>query len=70
MRLEEDSNEVFDMMIRQRQDDSLNAAGTPIITPLPWASSLDKLTLLPGESSTRSRSGIRSLTATNAVLVA
>ena len=70
MQLDQDSNEMMDTMVRQRQDGLLNAAGTPIITPLPCASSLDKLTLLPGESSTKSRSGIRSLTDTNAGLVA
>ena len=47
----------------------LKAAGTPMMSPGPWASSLDKLTWLPGESSTRSRSGTRSFTATNAGLV-
>ena len=40
-----------------------------MMSPGPWASSLARLTLLPGESSTRSRSGTRSFTATDAGLV-
>ena len=42
------------------------AAGTPMIRPLPDASSLDRLTLLPGESSNSSTSGIASPTLTYA----
>jgi len=40
------------------------AAGTPMIRPLPVASSLERLTLFPGESSKRSTSGIGSPTLT------
>jgi hypothetical protein len=39
----------------------LKAAGTPMMTPLPW-SSLAMLTLLPGEVSTRSMFGMASPT--------
>ena len=49
--------------------DLLKAAGTPMMTPLPCLSSFDRFTLLPGESSTSSRSGIRSPTLTIAGLV-
>ena len=47
-----------------------NAAGTPMMSPLPDVSSLERLTLFPGEPSTRSRSGMRSPTLTKAGLVA
>lgn len=49
----------------------LKAAGTPMIKALPLApSSLDRLTLFPGEFSTRtSRSGIRSPARTKAGVV-
>jgi hypothetical protein len=46
-------------------EDVLNAAGTPMIKPLPL-SSLRRLTLWPGEFSTRSTSGSGSPTATHA----
>ena len=42
------------------KDDILNAAGTPIMRPLLPASSLARLTVLPGESSTSSTVGIES----------
>lgn len=50
---------------RWETSDVLKAAGTPMINPL--SSSCDRLTLLPGEFSTRTvRSGIRSPTSTQA----
>lgn len=42
----------------------LKAAGTPIMRPLPEASSLCRLTLSPGEPSTRSTFGMESPTLT------
>lgn len=45
------------------RDHLLNAAGTPMITPLP-ANSLAKLTFVPGEPSCNSTFGTRSPTRT------
>jgi hypothetical protein len=41
---------------RLKGNSSLKAAGTPMITPLP-VNSLERLTLFPGEPSTRSMFG-------------
>ena len=50
---------------KRGDDNLLNAAGTPMIRPFPF-SSVARLTLFPGDPSTRSRLGMGSLILTYA----